>query len=164
VSRDFDRFMVHVDIGTDEKLAGLSDAERLCHIAGVFAIAAKSPVRGCLLVGDVEAEPKHVAKRADVSERVARSTLAKLQEVGVLVRDEELGCWRVHNWAKFNPDPKKDATAAERQSRRRDRLRRERNETAPSRRDTRNGHAPEVEGRREVEVPPPAPQWGEGKG
>jgi hypothetical protein len=154
VSREFDRFMVHVDVGTDEKLAGLTDAERLCHVVGVLAIAAKSPIRGCLLVGDSEAQPRHVAKRADVSERVARSTLAKLQEVGVLVRDDELGCWRVHNWSKFNPAPKKDNTAAERQRRRRDRLRavpRHGPVTVESRCDDRDDHANEVEVEVELE-------------
>lgn len=116
----FDRFMVHVDVGTDEKLASLSSAERLCHIVGVLAVAAKSPVRGRLLVGDREATPREIAKRADVSVRVARSTMDKLIDVGVLTRDEDLDCWRVHNWERFNPDPKQDRTNAERQARYRD--------------------------------------------
>lgn len=115
----FDRFMVHVDIGTDEKLARLTDAERLCHIAGVLALAAKSPVRGRLLVGDHKAGPVEVARRAGVSERVAKSTVAKLIDVGVLTRDEEYDCWRVHNWERFNPEPRNDATNAERQARHR---------------------------------------------
>ncbi len=113
----FDRFMVHVDVGTDEKLAQLTDVERLCHIAGVLAVAAKSPVRGRLLVGDREATPREIAKRADVSVRVARSTMDKLIDVGVLTRDDDLDCWRVHNWERFNPDPKQDRTNAERQAR-----------------------------------------------
>jgi hypothetical protein len=117
----FDRFMVHVDIGSDEKLIGLTESERLCHIAGVLAIAAKAPVRGCLIVGDTEAEAKHIAYRAGVSIRVAKSTLLKLSDVGVLFRDEGLGCYRVHNWEVFNPPPKHDKTAAERAKRYRDR-------------------------------------------
>jgi len=116
VSR-FDRFMVHVDIGTDEKLARLTDAERLCHIAGVLALAAKSPMRGWLLVGDHEAGPVEIARRAGVSEKVARATIDKLASVGILTRDDELGCWQVHNWHRFNPDPKTDNTGAERQAR-----------------------------------------------
>ena len=113
----FDKFMVHVDIGTDEKLARLTDAERLCHITGVLALAAKSPVRGRLLVGDYEAGPTEVARRAGLSERVAKSTIKKLAEVGVLIRDDEYGCWRVHNWERFNPPPKDDPTNAARQAR-----------------------------------------------
>lgn len=119
----FDRFMVHVDIGTDEKLARLNDSERLCHIAGVLAIAAKSPIRGCLLVGEFEAGAQEIARRAGVSERTAKSTITKLADVGVLVRDEDYDCWRVHNWERFNPEPKPDPTNAERQQRYRDRRR-----------------------------------------
>lgn len=122
VSR-FDKFMVHVDIGTDEKLAHLTDTERLCHIAGVLAIAAKSPIRGRLLVGDMEAGAGQVGRRAGLSERVATSTIRKLVEVGVLVRDEEYDCWRVHNWERFNPEPRPDNTGADRQARYRERLR-----------------------------------------
>jgi hypothetical protein len=117
MSAKFDRFMIHVDIGTDEKLLGLTDSERVCHMAGVLALAAKSPIRGCLIVGDTEADAQHLAIRARVSVKVARSTLAKLLDVGVLVRDEDLGCLRVHNWDRFNPPPKRDTTNAERQAR-----------------------------------------------
>jgi hypothetical protein len=113
----FDRFMVHVDIGTDEKLARLTDAERLCHIAGVLAIAAKSPVRGRLLVGEHRAGPVEVARRAGVSTRVAKSTIDKLAAVGILVHDDEYDCWRVHHWERFNPEPRNDPTNAERQAR-----------------------------------------------
>lgn len=151
MSAKYDRFMVHVDVGTDEKLADLTDPERLCHIAGVLAVAAKSPIRGRLLVGDVVATPNHVAKRAGVSTRVAASTLRKLQAVGVLVRDDEYDCLRVHNWERFNPPPKRDSTAAERQQRRRDRLRDEQTVTPPSRRDTRDGHAHVTPGKEEGE-------------
>jgi hypothetical protein len=109
--------MVHVDIGTDEKLARLTDAERLCHIAGVLAIAAKSPVRGRLLVGEHQAGPVEVARRAGVSTRVAKSTIDKLAAVGILVHDDEYECWRVHHWERFNPEPRNDPTNAERQAR-----------------------------------------------
>lgn len=158
----FDRFMVHVDVGTDEKLAQLTDVERLCHIAGVLAVAAKSPVRGRLLVGDREATPREIAKRSDVSVRVARSTMDKLIDVGVLTRDDDLDCWRVHNWERFNPDPKQDRTNAERQARYRAKRVTLRN--APSNA-PHNGQSngavtpPEVEV--EVEHPPKPPQGGE---
>lgn len=117
MSARFDKFMIHVDIGTDEKLAGFSDSERLCHIAGVLAIAAKSPMRGCLVVGDLEATAEHVARRAGVTARVAKSTMKKLTEAGILIYDDDLGCLRVHNWERFNPAPKKDTGNAERQAR-----------------------------------------------
>lgn len=113
----FDKYMIHVDAGTDEKLAGLTDAERLAHFVGVLAVAAKSPIRGYLIVGDEEATPKHIARRAAVSDKVAASALEKLKKVGVLVRDDEIQAWAVHNWKRFNPDPKKDPTNAERQDR-----------------------------------------------
>lgn len=119
----FDRFMVYVDIGRDEKLARLTDAERLCHIAGVLALAAKSPIRGRLLVGELEASPREVGRMAAVSDRVAKSTIDKLVLVGVLLRDDEYDCWRVHNWEVYNPEPKADTTAAERAQRYRDRRR-----------------------------------------
>jgi 5-methylcytosine-specific restriction endonuclease McrA len=108
VSARFDKFMIHVDIGTDEKLADLTDSERLCHIAGVLALAAKSPIRGRLVVGDVPATANH---------------MRKLLDVGVLIADDDLGCLRVHNWERFNPPPKQDTTSAERQARYRRRLR-----------------------------------------
>lgn len=123
--KGYDRFMVHVDIGTEEKFATLTDSEFRCHVAGILPIAAKSPVRGHLIVGDVEAQPVHIARRAGgkVTERVVRSTIAKLAEVGVLVREDELGCWRVHNFDVHNPPPKKDPTAAERARRYREKNR-----------------------------------------
>lgn len=171
MSGRFDKFMIHVDIGTDEKLAGFSDSERLCHIAGVLAVAAKSPLRGCLIVGDVEASPSHIAKRSGVSARVATTTLRKLIEVGILIRDDDLGCLRVHNWERFNPAPKNDVTSAERQARYRKRKKdREesrvtsrpshadvtRNVTPPVTPPSRPSHADEVEVEEEVEEDSPA--------
>lgn len=121
--RKFDRYMVHVAMGSHPKLGGLTDSEYRAHISGVLAIAAVAPIRGCLLVGDINAEPAHIAKTAGVTPRAAKSALAKLTELGVLYRDEELGCLRVHDWADINPEPKKDATSAERQRRLRERRR-----------------------------------------
>jgi len=139
--KPFDKYMLHVDVGTDEKFAHLSEVERLAHVVGVLAVAAKSPVRGVLLVGDMPATAAHVARRAGVSERVAASAIRKLREVGVLVHDEELGALRVLHWDRYNPAPKRDATAAERQRRRRERVARERDVTPASRRDGRDGLA-----------------------
>ena len=118
----FDKYMIHVDIGTDEKFATLSDAEFRAHVVGVLAVAAKSPVRGVLLVGDAVAAPVHIARRAGVSERVASSAIRKLTALGVLRHDEEYDALRVVNFEKYNPAPKVDTTAAERQRRHRARV------------------------------------------
>jgi hypothetical protein len=154
MARGYDHFMVHVDIGTEEKLATLTDSEFRCHFAGILPIAAKSPIRGCLIVGDVAAQPIHIAKRAGgkVTERVVKTTIHKLADVGVLIDDTDLGCWRVHNFDVHNPAPKKDTTAAERAKRYRDRQKRHATVTAPSRRDvTPNVTAVTPQKRREEE-------------
>lgn len=109
--------MVATGAGTHIKFARLTDAERCAHFLGVLSVASQAPVRGCLLVGDQEAEAIEVAREAGVPEKVAASTLRKLQAVGVLVRDDDLDCWRVHDWEDVNPEPKPDPTNAERQAR-----------------------------------------------
>jgi 5-methylcytosine-specific restriction endonuclease McrA len=117
MARKFDCFMLHVGAGTNEKLAILTDAEYRAHVSGILAVAATAPVRGRLLVGDMEAEPIQIAKKAGVSVKVAQSAIRKMQRVGVLYRDEELGCWAVHDWEQLNPEPKLgDPTAARRQA------------------------------------------------
>jgi hypothetical protein len=151
--RRFDRFMVDVEIGRSLKLARLTVPERLCHIVGVLAVAAKAPVRGCLLVGEHEATAAEVALQSSVSVAVARSTLSKLQDAGVLERDEELDCWRVHDWSDYNPEPKRDATNAERQRRYRERRNARRNAVTPV---TGNGSVT-ARNAREVEVEVEAP-------
>jgi len=168
VAGKFDCFMLHVNAGTNEKLAILSDSEYRAHISGILAIAATAPVRGRLLVGEMEAEPIQIARKAGVTAAVVASAMEKMKRIGVLYRDEELDCWAIHDWEKLNPEPKKDNTAAERQRRYRERRRAEIAEQAQvgnaprhvtSRRDGRDGHAitgqvsrpPEVEGEGEVE-------------
>lgn len=113
MSGGFDYFMLHHGAGTEEKFATLTDGEFRAHIAGVLAVAAKSPIRGYLLVGEIEAQPVHVARKAGVTERVAKSAIRKLREVGVLVRDAEVGAWRVHNWEQHQSE-RRDPTAAKR--------------------------------------------------
>lgn len=161
MARKFDCFMLNVNAGTNEKLAILTDSEYRAHISGVLAVAATAPVRGRLLVGEMEAEPVQIARKAGVTTQAAASALAKLKKVGVLYRDEELDCWAVHDWESLNPEPKKDATAAERQRRYRARRKAQRKAivtpivTDASRRNGRDGHAdvtpPEVEGEGEEE-------------
>jgi len=147
--RAFDRFMIAVEISSNAKVGRMTDPEFRCMVTGVWALAAKAPIRGCLLVGDLEVEPADVARQARCSTAVARRTLAKMRDLGMLKRDEELGCERVHDWDAINPPPKTDNTAAERQQRRRDRLRALRDGHTPvtpaSRRDDRDITAPEVE-------------------
>lgn len=121
MARKFDRYMVDVNVGTNRKLRRLSVAERLCHLAGVLPVAAQAPIRGRLLVGDQNAEARDFAELAGVSIRVASSAIAKLREVGIVVRDEENECEMVHDWADWNPEPKSDPTAAERMRRYRER-------------------------------------------
>jgi hypothetical protein len=111
--------MLRLGIGTHHKFARLTDGEFRAHVAGVLAIAAASPTRGCLLIGEQAAEAVDIARAAGVSPRVARAAIAKLQAVGVLLEDEENRCLRVHDWDDVNPAPKADSTNAERQRRHR---------------------------------------------
>lgn len=121
MSRKFDRFMVDVNIASNPKLATLSPAERWCAVAGVFALAALSPVRGRLLIGNHRADVTYVAHHARVTTAVARSTMRKMREVGMLSEDEEYDCEAVHDFDQWNPAPKADTTAADRQRRYRER-------------------------------------------
>lgn len=155
--RRFDRFMIDVEIGRSLKLARLSPPERLCHIVGVLAVAAKAPVRGCLLVGEHEASAAEIALQASVPVKVARSTMSKLEDIGVLERDEELDCWRVHDWGDYNPAPKRDATNADRQRRYRERRNARRNAVTAvtGNADVTARNAGEVEGEVEAPLGPP---------
>lgn len=179
--RKFDRYMVVAGAGRHVKFARLNDGERCAHFLGVLSIAAQAPIRGCLLVGDQEAEEIEIAHEARVSEKVAKVALAKLKAIGVLERDDELGCWRVHDWEDVNPAPREDATAAERAKRYRDKRKTDRDAnggvtgpvTPTSRRDGRDANGgvtgnlsrardrvrPVPEGVEvEVEVPPSPPR------
>lgn len=121
--RKFDCYMVHVDIGSHAKLAHLTDSEFRATVAGVFPLAATSPVRGSLLVGDLHVQPVHVSRKSGVTVRVAKAAMDKLRAVGLIVRDDELECERVHDFDDWNPAPKDDTTGAARQARYRERLR-----------------------------------------
>lgn len=120
--RRFDHFMLEVEIGGNGKVGRLTDAEFRCWIAGVLPLAAKSPIRGCLLVGDMRVEADDVARQARCGVSVATRTLVKLRQLGMVETDEDLGVERVHDFDLHNPAPKKDATNAERQRRYRERL------------------------------------------
>lgn len=121
--RAFDCYLVQVGMGTHPKLARLSDAEFRAHVVGVLAVAAMSPIRGRLLVGDLNAEAVDIARAAGVSKRVAQSAMRKLEALGILELDSELGCLFVHDWSDLNPEPRRDSTNADRQKRLRERRR-----------------------------------------
>lgn len=145
--RAFDRFMVDNEIGGNLKLIGLTDSEWRAHVGGVLAIAAKSPIRGFLMIGDLPAGPEHVAAQAHVTVATARNAMRKLREVGVISTDAAIGREYVHDWDEWNPAPKADHTAAERQRRRREKLRDAQTVTRDS-----HGVTPTKEKGREEEV------------
>jgi hypothetical protein len=150
-ARQFDKYMVAIGASRHIKFRRLSIPERHAFFMGILSIAAQAPIRGCLLVGELNAEPEDVAAEADVPARIARSAMVKLRTVGVIVTDDEHGCEAVHDFADWNPVPKTDETNAERQRRYR------------ARRNAKNGtvtngavtacNAGEVEGEVEVTAP-----------
>jgi DNA-binding transcriptional regulator YhcF (GntR family) len=121
--------MVDVNVGTNRKLRRLTPPERWCHVAGVLAIAAQSPIRGRLLIGDETPIPRDFAEQAGVTVATAQTTLKKLRDLGVIEPDEDNDCEQIHDWEELNPSPKRDSTAAERMKRYRER------------RNSRNGNA-----------------------
>jgi len=151
--------MLDVDIGTNRKIRRLTPSERWCHIAGVLSVAAKAPIRGRLLIGQQEPELRDYAEQAGVSVAVAKSTMAKLRDLAVVLPDEEHGCEMIHDWSDCNPDPKHDPTAPERMKRYRER-RNNRNEnggvTDRNNRNVTPGR--EEKGREEKLNPPKSPQ------
>lgn len=156
--RGFDRFMVDVEIGRNLKLRPLTDSEWRAFVGGVLPIAAKSTIRGLLLIGERPAEDEDVALQAGVKPAAARAAMKKLRELGMLYRDDEYDCERVHDFEEWNPAPKKDATNAQRQQRYRERLRASRN--APDNAVT-NGAVTRGREEKEEEKTPLGPPEGE---
>lgn len=162
----FDRYMIAAGAARHAKFRRLNTNERHAFFMGVLSLAAQAPIRGCLLIGELEADARDVAGEADVPERVAESALVKLRQVGVIYRDEALGCERVHDFEEWNPAPKKDTTNAERQRRYKERRNARGNDagngvTAPL--VTAPATAGNALAREEVEVEvevPPSPQGG----
>lgn len=163
--RAFDRVMVHIEIAHHLKLRKLTNAEWKAFLLGVLPIAAKSDIRGALMVGREPATADDIAHQARVSTRVARGALSKLHAVGMLDHDEDLGADWVHDFDEWNPEPKADSTAAERAARYRQKQKAKRDGNGSSRRasrrDARDDHGnvtpPEVEGE---EKTPPTPVTG----
>lgn len=144
--RGFPSFMTDNEIGRNLKLLRMTVPERWTYLAGILAIAAKSPDRGALLIAEgIAATASDVAAQASVPVRVAKSTLARAREMGMLYVED--GVERVHDFEEMNPAPKRDETNAERQARYRARRNAERN--AVSNGPVTAGNAPEVEGEEE---------------
>lgn len=125
MARRFTHFLVHAQIGCNRRLSRLTPEERWCFVAGVLALAAESPVRGCLLISEgVPADAADVAGQAGVSEAVGERTLGELERLGTLVRDAQQGCLRVVSWDTHNPAPRpSDSREATRERKRRQRAR-----------------------------------------
>lgn len=135
--RAFDRFMLHIGVGRAPKLRRLTPQERWALVAGAWALAAESPVRGALLIAEgVPVETRDVADAAGVSRKVAQSALDKSRELSLIETID--GVEWVHDWHDYNPDPRPSDSpeaVAERKRRQRERER-ERQE--------REGHDPPV--------------------
>lgn len=162
----FDHYMLHVEAGNNHKTCRLTDAQRCAWFLGVLPIAAKSPVRGALIVGSLKADAGDVARQAAVTLRTATATLKRAAEIGLLDTNDD-GISFVHDFDIHNPEPRKDTTAAERQRRKRLKDKEEAARvTVMSRRDARDGHGDVTQTEVEVEVeveehPPLNPPQGE---
>ena len=161
----FDRFMADVRNGTNFKLAPLSHAHYRAFFSAVVPIAALSKVRGAFMVNGEPATAEHMRLMAPtLTLAECKAALNVFRESGMLEYDPELGGEWVHDFEDWNPQPKMDATAAERQRKHRDKQRKNAVSRPPvtemSRVTDRDGHAEitptEVEV--EVEVPRNAPR------
>lgn len=112
----WEKFMVHVDIGTNLKLQQLPVAQRWVFVGGVLAIAAKSPIRGTLMIPPAEpVTPRHVARQAGVTPVAADNALTNLRDLRILVPSEDLdGFESVHDFEIYNPSPPASSREGER--------------------------------------------------
>lgn len=108
---EFDSIMVRVEIGGNRKLRRFTPEERWCVIAGVWALAAKSPIRGYLMISDkLPVEEQDIAEQAGVKAQTVRSTLKKMRDLGMLEVDSELEAEHVHDWHTHQAEPKPSET------------------------------------------------------
>lgn len=148
--RKFDHLMLHLEAGTNVKLCRFTDSERCAWILGVLPLAAKSEVRGALLIAGVApVDALDISRQASVKVSAARSMLAKAEAMGMVEQDDR-GWWWVHDFEEHQPRPKQDTTAAERQQRKR--ARDKAAVTHLSRRDVTPCHADVTPDEVEVEV------------
>lgn len=107
----YDFFLVYTKLGTDRKLRRFNAAEKWCVVHGVWATAAESPTRGYLLIaGNEAATEEDFAAQAGVSVAVARATVKRMRELGMLEMDAEMGVEHVHDWHDVQKDPKPSET------------------------------------------------------
>jgi hypothetical protein len=168
---EFDSIMVRVEVGGSRKLRRFTPEERWCALAGVWALAAKSPLRGYLLITEkVPVEVDDIAEQAGVKVATVRSTLKKMRELGMLEHDDALDAEHVHDWHQHQPEPKASESREawrERQRRKRDKDRQAGlTDVTVSRvtvtQDSRAASHPlrEEKGREEKQDPPSPPQAG----
>jgi hypothetical protein len=119
--RVFDRFMVDVELGSNPKIGRLNDREFRCLVCGVWALAAKANPRGYLVVAGQAATERDVAYQGRCSVSLARTTLGRLRQLGMVEMDERVGFEVCHDWDALNPGPRPDPTNADRQRRFRNR-------------------------------------------
>ncbi len=145
--------MLDHEVGRNLKLLRFTVPERWTYIAGIVALAAKSPDRGAMLIAEnIPVTARDVAEQASTSVRVANETLRKARALGMLYMED--GVERVHDFEELNPAPKRDETNAERQARHRAKRRRnaKSNGVTPVTVTARNAGEVEVEVEEEVEV------------
>jgi hypothetical protein len=111
VAKGYDLFLVYTKLGTDRKFRRLTHGEKWCAVFGVWATAAESPIRGYLLIAsDEPATEDDYAAQAGVTVAIARSTVKKMRELGLLEFDEEMAVEHVHDWHDVQKDPKPSET------------------------------------------------------
>lgn len=137
--------MVALDAAANPKIKRLKrkggKEARWAFFHGVLPIAAKADMRGSFCVGSVPADVDDVVDVADVTLAEAKRMLDLVRELGMLERDEDGIEW-VHDFEVYNPEPKKDPTAAKRARAYRERQRARRDGTVTSHRDGRDANAP----------------------
>lgn len=105
--RRFDSILVSIDIGASRTMRRLSVAERWTFVAGVLSLAAKSPIRGALLIARGEpVSTDDIAEQAGVTKAIAQGAMDKLIRLDVLEWDEEIGGYIVVNWNDYQREPK----------------------------------------------------------
>lgn len=143
--RRFDSILILIEIGGSRTLRRLTVGERWTFIAGVLPLAAKSPIRGALLIAIGEpVSLDDIAEQAGVPKATAKTTLDKLTRLDVLEWDDELGGLIVVNWNTYQPEPK----ASDSREAWRERKQRQRDKSSESRpdvtRDNGAGHTTDV--------------------
>jgi hypothetical protein len=140
----YDSILVATTVGGNRKLRRMRPEHRWTVIAGVWALAGESPIRGYLLITEQEhVSDQDIAERAGVTLKVVRATLTQMRALAMLEWDENIRAEHVHDWHEHQPDPRPSDT----REAWRDRKRRQRDKSRAGHDDvTRDGHD---------DVPPP---------